>query len=155
MLLAGEWEGFTQASQLQGLVVTIDHQPLPSVEDQLCRGRVIPCTFALPAPEAPPPSDLQVPCISGFPRPLDLRPFTSCEVGTKSFISQCLLPSTTKEGEVQSMLIQIAASLDTWIQHNYLLHFTQPIQPAVIGPLVNTTYPIPFSSWASSIALFE
>ena len=40
LLLAGQWEGFTQASQLQGLAVTTDHQPPPSVEDQLCRGRV-------------------------------------------------------------------------------------------------------------------
>ena len=29
-LLADQWEGFTQASQLQGLVVTTDHQPLLS-----------------------------------------------------------------------------------------------------------------------------
>ena len=41
MLLAGQWEGFTQASQLQGLAVTTNHQPLPSVEDQLCSGRVV------------------------------------------------------------------------------------------------------------------
>ena len=38
--MADQWEGFTQASQLQGLAVTIDNQPLPSMEDQLCRGRV-------------------------------------------------------------------------------------------------------------------
>ena len=41
LLLADQWEEFTQASQLQGLVVTTDHQPLPSMEDQLCRGRVV------------------------------------------------------------------------------------------------------------------
>ena len=40
MLLAGQWEGFTQASQLQGLAVTTDHPPSPSMEDELCRGRV-------------------------------------------------------------------------------------------------------------------
>ena len=40
LLLAGQWEGFTQASQLQGLAVTTDHQPPPSVEDHLCSGRV-------------------------------------------------------------------------------------------------------------------
>ena len=38
--MAGKWEGFTQASQLKGLAVTTDHQPPPSMEDQLCRGRV-------------------------------------------------------------------------------------------------------------------
>ena len=37
----GQREGFTQASQLQGLDMTIDHQPLPSVEDQLYRGRAV------------------------------------------------------------------------------------------------------------------
>ena len=37
LLLAGQWEGFTQASQLQGLSVTSDHEPLPSMEDQLYR----------------------------------------------------------------------------------------------------------------------
>ena len=31
--LADQWEGFTQASQLQGLTMTTDHQPLPSVKD--------------------------------------------------------------------------------------------------------------------------
>ena len=41
MLLAGQWEGFTQASQLQQLAVTTDHPPLPSVEDQLCKSRVV------------------------------------------------------------------------------------------------------------------
>ena len=41
LLLAGQWEEFPQASQLQGLAVTTGHQPLPSVEDQLCRGRVV------------------------------------------------------------------------------------------------------------------
>ena len=41
LLLADQWEGFTQASQLQGLAVTTNHQPLPSVEDQLCSGRVV------------------------------------------------------------------------------------------------------------------
>ena len=41
MLLTGKWEGFTQASELQRLIVTSDHQYLPSVEDQLCRGRVV------------------------------------------------------------------------------------------------------------------
>ena len=41
LLLADQWEGFTQASQLQGLAVITDHQPLPSMEDQLCRGRVV------------------------------------------------------------------------------------------------------------------
>ena len=41
LLMAGQWEGFTQASQVQGLGVTIDHQPLPSVEDQLCRGNMV------------------------------------------------------------------------------------------------------------------
>ena len=41
LLLAGQWEIFTQAIQLQGLVVTTEHQPVPSVEDQLCRGRVV------------------------------------------------------------------------------------------------------------------
>ena len=40
-LLVGQWEGFTQASQLQGLAMTTDHQPPPSMEDQLCRGRVV------------------------------------------------------------------------------------------------------------------
>ena len=39
--MAGQWEGFTQASQLQRLTVTTDHHPLPSVEDRLCRGRVV------------------------------------------------------------------------------------------------------------------
>ena len=39
LLLADQWEGFTQASQLQGLAVTTDHQPLPFMVDQLCRGR--------------------------------------------------------------------------------------------------------------------
>ena len=41
LLLADQWEGFTQASHLQGLAVTTDHQPPPSVEDLLCRGRVV------------------------------------------------------------------------------------------------------------------
>ena len=41
LLLAGSWEGFTQASQLQGLAVTTDYEPLPSMEDQLCRGRMV------------------------------------------------------------------------------------------------------------------
>ena len=41
LLLEDVREGFTQASQLQGLAVTIDHQLLPSVEDQLCRGRMV------------------------------------------------------------------------------------------------------------------
>ena len=41
LLLADQWEGFTQASQLQGLAVTTEHQPLPSVESQLCRDRVV------------------------------------------------------------------------------------------------------------------
>ena len=41
LLLAGQWEEFTQASQLQGLAVTTDHQPLLSMEDQLCRGMVV------------------------------------------------------------------------------------------------------------------
>ena len=41
LLLADQWEGFAQASQLQGLAVTTDHKPLPSMEDQLCRGRVV------------------------------------------------------------------------------------------------------------------
>ena len=41
LLLAGQWEGFTQASQLQGLAVTTTHQPPTPVEDQLCRGRVV------------------------------------------------------------------------------------------------------------------
>ena len=40
LLLADQWEGFTQGSQLQGLAVTTEHQPLLSMEDQLCRGRV-------------------------------------------------------------------------------------------------------------------
>ena len=40
LLLADQWEGFTQASQLEGLSVITDHPPLPSMEDQLCRGRV-------------------------------------------------------------------------------------------------------------------
>ena len=39
--MADKWEGFTQASQLQGLAVTPDHHFLLSVEDQLCRGRVV------------------------------------------------------------------------------------------------------------------
>ena len=34
-------EGFTQASQLEEQTVTTDHQPLPSMEDQLCRGKVV------------------------------------------------------------------------------------------------------------------
>ena len=34
-------EEFTQASQLRVLAVTTGHQPLSSVEDQLCRGRVV------------------------------------------------------------------------------------------------------------------
>ena len=38
LLLADQWEGFTQASQLPGLAVTTDHQPLPSMEGQLCWG---------------------------------------------------------------------------------------------------------------------
>ena len=37
MLLADQWEGFTQASQLQGLAMSTYHQPLPFMEDQLCR----------------------------------------------------------------------------------------------------------------------
>ena len=41
LLLADQWEGFTQASQLQGLAVTTYHQPLPSVQDQLCRSKVV------------------------------------------------------------------------------------------------------------------
>ena len=41
MLLAYQWEGFTQASELQGLDLTTYHQPLPSVENQLCSGRVV------------------------------------------------------------------------------------------------------------------
>ena len=41
MLLADQWEGFTQASQLQGLAVTYDHKPLPFVEDQLFSGEVV------------------------------------------------------------------------------------------------------------------
>ena len=41
LLLSGQWEGFTQASQLQGLAVTTDHQSLPSVEDQLFGVRVV------------------------------------------------------------------------------------------------------------------
>ena len=32
LLLAGKWEGFTQASQLPGLAVTTDYQLLPSME---------------------------------------------------------------------------------------------------------------------------
>ena len=39
LLLADQWEGFTQASQLQGLAVTTDHQTLPSVEKY--RGQVV------------------------------------------------------------------------------------------------------------------
>ena len=39
--MADQWEGFTQASQLQGLAVATDHHPLPYVEDQLWRGRVV------------------------------------------------------------------------------------------------------------------
>ena len=38
LLLAGQWEGFTQSDQLQGLAVTTDHQPLTIMEDQLWRG---------------------------------------------------------------------------------------------------------------------
>ena len=41
LLLADQWEGFPQASQLQGLAVTTYHQPPPFVEDQLCRDRVV------------------------------------------------------------------------------------------------------------------
>ena len=40
-LLADQWEGLTQASQLQGLAMTTNCQPPPSVEDQLCRGRMV------------------------------------------------------------------------------------------------------------------
>ena len=36
-----QWEGFTLASQLQGLGVTTDHKPLLFTEDQLCRDRVL------------------------------------------------------------------------------------------------------------------
>ena len=53
LLLAGQWEGLTQTSQLQGLAVTTDHQPLPSMEDQLCRGgwwfSDVVCNYALGA----------------------------------------------------------------------------------------------------------
>ena len=31
MLLAGQWEGLTQADQVQGLAVTTDHQPFTTV----------------------------------------------------------------------------------------------------------------------------
>ena len=41
LLLADQWEEFTQTSQPQGLAVTTDHNPLPSMEDQLCRGGVV------------------------------------------------------------------------------------------------------------------
>ena len=41
LLLADQWERWTQASQLQGLSVTSDHQPPHSMEDQLCRGRMV------------------------------------------------------------------------------------------------------------------
>ena len=33
--------GITQASQLQGLAVANEHQPLPSVEDELLESRVV------------------------------------------------------------------------------------------------------------------
>ena len=33
--------GGINTGQLQGLAVTTDHQPPPSMEDQLCRGRVV------------------------------------------------------------------------------------------------------------------
>ena len=36
-MLKGQWEGLIQASQLQGWAVTTDHEPPPSVLDQLCR----------------------------------------------------------------------------------------------------------------------
>ena len=38
--MAGEQEGFTQTSQLQGLALTTGHQPPSSMERQLCRGSV-------------------------------------------------------------------------------------------------------------------
>ena len=41
LLLKDQWEGFTQASQLQGLALATYHQPRPSIKDQLCRGRVV------------------------------------------------------------------------------------------------------------------
>ena len=41
LLLGDQWEGLTQASQLQGLAVTTDHKPPSFMEDQLCRGRVV------------------------------------------------------------------------------------------------------------------
>ena len=40
-MLADQWEGFTQASQLQGIAVIMYQQPPPSMEDQLCRGTVV------------------------------------------------------------------------------------------------------------------
>ena len=51
--LVDQWEVFNQVSHLQGLAVTTDHQPLPSVEDQLCRGRWwcsdVVCSYSLGA----------------------------------------------------------------------------------------------------------
>ena len=41
LLLAGQWEGFTQASQLQEWAVTTNHQPTPSMEGRLYRGRLV------------------------------------------------------------------------------------------------------------------
>ena len=41
LLLADQWEGFTQVSQLQGLTMTTYYQPAHSVEDQLFRGMVV------------------------------------------------------------------------------------------------------------------
>ena len=39
--LEEQLEGFTKASQLQELAVTTDHQPPPSVEDQLCGDKMV------------------------------------------------------------------------------------------------------------------
>ena len=52
LLLAGQWEGFIQARQLQGLAVTTDYQPPASVDNQLgsgwwCSDMV--CSFPLSA----------------------------------------------------------------------------------------------------------
>ena len=41
LLLAGQWEGFTQASHLQWLAMTTHPQPPPSGEDLLCWCRVV------------------------------------------------------------------------------------------------------------------
>lgn len=41
LLMAEQWEGFTQDHQLQGSAVTTDNHPLPSVEHQLCGNTVV------------------------------------------------------------------------------------------------------------------